>query len=99
MLLAHTYRWEGHTSTDAAGYRSAEEVAAGKSRDPLARLAATLVESGTDEAQLRRIDEDSMAEMIVARDRARAAPPPDPASAFEDVQDIGAPALEVSSWR
>jgi TPP-dependent pyruvate/acetoin dehydrogenase alpha subunit len=99
MLLAHTYRWEGHTSTDAAGYRSVDEVAAGKSRDPLARLAAILVQAGADEARLRRIDDEAMAELGAARDRARAAPPPDPASAFEDVQDVGAPALEVSSWQ
>jgi pyruvate dehydrogenase E1 component alpha subunit len=98
MLLAHTYRWEGHTSTDPAGYRTTEEVTAGKSRDPLARFAATLSETGLDPADIRRIDDEALAEMIAARDRARAAPPPDPASAFEDVQDDGAPTLEASSW-
>jgi pyruvate dehydrogenase E1 component alpha subunit len=98
MLLAHTYRWEGHTSTDPAGYRTTEEVTAGKSRDPLARFAAALSETGLDAADIRRIDDEALAEMIAARDRARAAPPPDPASAFEDVQDDGAPTLEASSW-
>ncbi len=91
LLHARTYRWEGHTSTDLAAYRSAEELAAGKSHDPLAKLGAALMEAGVERSAIARIDDAAAAEMEEARDIARAAPRPDPASAFEDVQDIGAP--------
>ena len=91
LLHARTYRWEGHTSTDLAAYRTAEELAAGKSRDPLAKLGAALADAGFNRSEITRIDEAAAAEMEEARDRARAAPPPDADSAFEDVQDAGAP--------
>jgi len=91
LLHARTYRWEGHTSTDLAAYRSAEELAAGKSRDPLAKLGVALTDAGFDPSEIARIDDAATAEMEEARDLARAAPAPDPGSAFDDVQDVGAP--------
>jgi TPP-dependent pyruvate/acetoin dehydrogenase alpha subunit len=97
LLHARTYRWEGHTSTDPAAYRSAAELAAGKARDPLARFAPRLIASGVEPAAIARLEADAAAEMLAARDAARAAPPPDPSEAYEDVQDDGAPA-GVAAW-
>ena len=94
MLHARTYRWHGHTSTDTAAYRRPGELEAAKQRDPLLVLAARLQAEGTDPASLARIDAEVEAEMAGARDKARAAPWPDPAAAFSDVQDLGAP-----QWR
>jgi pyruvate dehydrogenase E1 component alpha subunit len=91
LLHARTYRWEGHTSTDLAAYRTAEELAAEKARDPLARLAVTLREAGIEGSEIAGIDGSAMTEMTRARDLARAAHSPAPESAYEDVQDIGAP--------
>jgi TPP-dependent pyruvate/acetoin dehydrogenase alpha subunit len=45
LIEAVTYRWYGHSAVDPANYRSAEEVATWKARDPLKRLEDHLVEA------------------------------------------------------
>jgi acetoin:2,6-dichlorophenolindophenol oxidoreductase subunit alpha len=92
LLLARTYRLLGHTSTDAAAWRAADEVAAARGSEPIARLEAVLRERGVGEEQLNGIADEARAEMGAAREAARAAPWPDPALAYRDVQDAGAPA-------
>lgn len=55
FLEAVTYRWRGHVgpdeNIDVGVRRSAEEVAAWKRKDPIARLEAALVERGMDGAR------------------------------------------------
>jgi pyruvate dehydrogenase E1 component alpha subunit len=51
-----------------------------------------LRERGVGEEQLKGIAEKARAEMDAAREAARAAPWPEPALAYRDVQDAGAPA-------
>jgi pyruvate dehydrogenase E1 component alpha subunit len=95
FLHARTYRWEGHTSTDPGAYRSPEELAAGRARDPVARLGAELLAMGMAREALDATDARILAEMTAARDAARAAPWPEPHTAFDDVQDWGAPQWQV----
>jgi len=90
FLHAKCYRWEGHTGTDPAAYRPAEEVAAARERDCIRRLAALL-----DPAEVAAIEAEAAAEMAAHRAAALAAPWPDPAAAFRDVQDAGAPACHA----
>jgi acetoin:2,6-dichlorophenolindophenol oxidoreductase subunit alpha len=85
LLHARTFRITGHTSTDAAAWRGAEEVAAARARDPIAALAARLAAQGVAEAALDAIRAGARAEMAAAREAAKAAPWPDPESAFADV--------------
>jgi TPP-dependent pyruvate/acetoin dehydrogenase alpha subunit len=92
MLHAKTYRFEGHTSTDPATYRKAEDLAAAKARDPLSRMQSVLAGMGYGETERAAIEETTLAEMRAAQEAARAAPWPEPHSAFEDIQDEGAPA-------
>ncbi len=87
FLHLRTYRLMGHTSTDGAAWRPADEVAAARGAEPIARLAALLVARGVAAAALAGIDAAAGAEIAAARDAARAAPWPDPATAFDDVQD------------
>jgi TPP-dependent pyruvate/acetoin dehydrogenase alpha subunit len=87
FLHAKCYRWEGHTGTDAAAYRPAEEAAAARDRDCIRRLAALL-----DPDEVAAIEAEAAAEMAALRAAAMAAPWPDPGAAFTDVQDAGAPA-------
>ncbi len=82
LLHARTYRLHGHTSTDAAGWRDAAEVAAAHAADPLARLAAVLAAQGVASAP---IIAQAQAEMAAARAAANAAAWPEPATAFADV--------------
>lgn len=95
FLHARTYRWEGHTSTDPGAYRGAAELAAGRARDPVARLGRELLEMGMAKDALDAIDAAIVREMTQARDAARAAPWPEPRTAFDDVQDWGAPQWQV----
>jgi acetoin:2,6-dichlorophenolindophenol oxidoreductase subunit alpha len=90
LLHARTYRITGHTSTDAAAWRPAEEVNEARSRDPIARLGAVLAERGVGPTELGTIIDAAKAEMAQARKDANAAAWPAPAVAFEDVQDTGA---------
>jgi TPP-dependent pyruvate/acetoin dehydrogenase alpha subunit len=90
LLHVRTYRITGHTSTDVAAWRPEEEVAEARARDPIARLGAVLAERGVSLTQLGEIIEATKAEMTAARRQANAAAWPDPAVAYEDVQDTGA---------
>lgn len=92
FLHAKCYRWEGHTGTDAAAYRPADEAAAARQRDCIRRLAAMLTAEGVAEAEIAAIETAAAAEMAGHRAAALAAPWPDPGAVFSDVQDVGAPA-------
>jgi pyruvate dehydrogenase E1 component alpha subunit len=44
---AVTYRWRGHSKSDKNLYRSKDEIAEWRDRDPIARFSAESLESGT----------------------------------------------------
>jgi pyruvate dehydrogenase E1 component alpha subunit len=90
LLHATTFRLMGHTSTDPAAWREAAEVEQARAAEPLARLRARLLAEGVAAKALDAIEGDARAEMGEARAAALAAPWPDAATAFEDVQDCGA---------
>ena len=90
LLHAKTYRWTGHTSTDAAAWRDPQEVAAWQARCPILRLRSTLVERGVGAADLQRVDAEAATEMLACRALANAAPWPQTSVAYDDVQDVGA---------
>jgi pyruvate dehydrogenase E1 component alpha subunit len=96
LLHLRTYRITGHTSTDAAAWRPAEEVDEARARDPIARLGGVLAERGMEPSELGTMIEDAKAEMADARREANAAAWPSPNVAFEDVQDTGAVAWSKS---
>ena len=91
FLHARTYRLTGHTATDAAAYRTREEVDARWTLDPIAGCATILEAAGVSAGTLDAIRDDAVTEMRAALDDARSAPWPDASLAFSDVQDIGAP--------
>src|SRR6476660_8058658 len=74
LLHVRTYRITGHTSTDAAAWRPAEEVAEARARDPIARLGAILAERGLAASELGAMLDEARAEMTSARQDANAAP-------------------------
>ena len=90
MIHAKTYRWSGHTATDAAAWRDPMQVEAAKARCPIARLKSVMIERGVASAALDDIIAAAREEMQAGRAGAHAAPWPGMASAFEDVQDSGA---------
>lgn len=89
LLHAVTYRMKGHVSVDLAAYRDAAEVEAARQTDPIARARAKALASA-GAAVLDRIDDEAEQEIAAALAAADAAPWPDAADAFTDVQTIGA---------
>jgi acetoin:2,6-dichlorophenolindophenol oxidoreductase subunit alpha len=80
LLECKTYRFTGHSRSDARGYRSREEEAEWQARDPIPRLRAELAE-----ADAARIEADVEAELDDAVEFARASPDPDPDQLVHDV--------------
>jgi pyruvate dehydrogenase E1 component alpha subunit len=59
LLECQTYRWYGHSRSDPRAYRTNEEEAAWKARDPIPTFAARLVEAGiATEAEIDEIEEE-----------------------------------------
>ena len=87
FLRCRTYRFEGHHTMERrakVNYRSAEEIDAWRTRDPLPRAAAAL----TPEA-LARTDRE-VAELLAEAERfALASEPPDPAGALDHLYASG----------
>jgi pyruvate dehydrogenase E1 component alpha subunit len=91
LLHCRTYRLRGHTAMDPAAYRDPDEVAAHEMIEPLSLTRIKLVELGVDPVDLDAIEAEERARVDAALSVADAAPFPDPASAYTDIQDLGAP--------
>lgn len=85
LIQADTYRWYGHHTGDTAPYRTDEELAMWKQRDPIARLRAALLDHGVEASALGGIDEEVAEQLRRAEDAARSAPDPDPAELRQGV--------------
>ena len=90
ILHAKTYRWTGHTSTDAAAWRDPQDVEAGKAKCPIARLEKLLSDRGVEASGIALIAKQAQSEMEEARAASKSAPWPKPETAYADVQDVGA---------
>jgi acetoin:2,6-dichlorophenolindophenol oxidoreductase subunit alpha len=94
FLHATTYRWRGHLALDRDLYRNPEDLAWHRAHDPIERVAAWLLAQGLDARTIETDREAARTQIARAVAAAEAAPCPDPAELFTDVQDVGAPA-----WR
>jgi pyruvate dehydrogenase E1 component alpha subunit len=90
LLHAVTYRFKGHVSVDPGTYRDADEVARALRDDPLLKAREVLSGEGHAAGALDAVMSDARAEMARAVEIASAAPWPDPAAAYEDVNTVGA---------
>ena len=86
LLECKTYRFVGHSRSDARGYRTKEEESSWKERDPILRLRQTLIaEGGIAESVFADIDADVKAEIDAATEFARTSPDVTPEQALEGV--------------
>jgi pyruvate dehydrogenase E1 component alpha subunit len=77
VLEAVTYRYRGHSVADAGlAYRTKEEIAERKARDPIERVRRQLLASGTPEAELDRVAEAARERVLAAVEHAEHAPVP-----------------------
>ena len=95
FLHARTYRLTGHTGSDPAAYRPADEVAARRREEPIGRAAELLRDAGVTPDALQGDQSEAVAEMLAAYRAAVDAPCPSAAQAFTDVQDAGDPRMEA----
>jgi TPP-dependent pyruvate/acetoin dehydrogenase alpha subunit len=94
VIEAKTYRHFGHSRTDPASYRPAEEVKQWLSHDPLDLARMRLGDMGVPDDQVTAVDERAARTVADAVAAARSAPGPDPAEALSDVWADGG-----SAWR
>jgi acetoin:2,6-dichlorophenolindophenol oxidoreductase subunit alpha len=95
LLHAVTYRVKGHVSVDAAAYRNPDELNSALETDPIARARRHyLALPGARAEELDAIERAAAEEVRDALAAADAAPWPEAAAAFTDVQTTGA-----GQWR
>ncbi len=94
VLEARTYRHFGHSRTDPAKYRPADEVEQWLRRDPLELARQRLAALSVPEPSVSAAAERAATVVAAAVEAAKEAPPPDPAAAFTDVWADGG-----AAWR
>lgn len=94
LLEAATYRHFGHSRSDPATYRPAEEVERWLKHDPLDIARGRLTELGVSEETLTAADERALDVVRRAVEAAKSAPAPDPEQALTDVWADGS-----AAWR
>jgi pyruvate dehydrogenase E1 component alpha subunit len=86
LVEAVTYRFRGHSMADPEQYRTKEEVAQWRARDPIPAFAELLIGEGViDEAERARIDAHAVERVDAAVEFAEASPFPAPESLYDDV--------------
>lgn len=99
FMSVSCFRFFGHGRMDKSPYRTEEEEAIGRRRDPVARARISLIERGiVTEGDLQVIDAEIEREMSKALEFASASAPPEMQSLFQDVFAVGeAPPEPLSS--
>lgn len=93
LVEAVTYRFRGHSMADPEDYRTKEEVAEWRERDPIPAFGDQLEREGVLTAEQReQIDRDSIDRVEQAVEFAEASPFPDPDMLYEDVYVLDADA-------
>lgn len=96
LVEAITYRFRGHSMADPESYRTKEEVAEWRKRDPIELFSKRLIEEGVlDEAGVKELDEAALARVDDAVAFADASPFPAPESLYDDVYVLGD---QVRGW-
>jgi pyruvate dehydrogenase E1 component alpha subunit len=86
LLEARCYRYQGHSMTDAGKYRSVAEAELWKKRDPIPRLAKSMLEAGiVDAARLEAMQTEVNEIVTDAMAFAEASPRPAPEALYEDL--------------
>ena len=96
LVEAVTYRFRGHSMADPEEYRSKEEVARWRERDPIPAFGERLVAAGViDAGELEAIDACAVERVDAAVAFAESSPLPDARSLYDDVYVLTDP---VHGW-
>ncbi len=86
LIEAVTYRWKGHSKSDAQVYRSKEEVKSWMEKDPIKRYRKLLIEKGIiKEEDVKEIEQEVKREIEESIKFAKDSPFPDPSRVEDDV--------------
>jgi len=86
FLEFKTYRFSGHSRGDPGGYRTKEELAQWRERDPIPKCRKLLIDDyGQDEKTLDHIENECQTEVEKAVEFARSSPDPKPEACIEHV--------------
>jgi len=86
LIEAKTYRYYGHSHSDPRMYRTREEEAEWRERDPIHRLKQDLISVGLlNENEFNQMDEEVKEKIDIAMHYAENSPPPDPSELETDV--------------
>ena len=85
IVEATTYRWHGHYEGDPQRYRSAEELKAWQTRDPLVLHRRRLTDGGISEGEIETLEKSVAEQLDEAVARARTLQAPAPAALFDFV--------------
>jgi pyruvate dehydrogenase E1 component alpha subunit len=92
LVEAITYRFRGHSAADPEEYRSKEQVAEWRKRDPITSFAERL---GLDEDEARQLDQAAVERIDEAVTFADSSPFPPPESLYDHVYVLGD---QVKGW-
>ncbi len=84
LLVAHTYRFAGHSRADQASYRPEGELDQWRQRDPV-KLQREALSGNADAATLDALEAEVVTEIAAVIERTMAAPEPPVASMFSNV--------------
>ena len=85
LLVCNTYRFLGHSKSDANVYRTKEEIAQWKAKGPIVRMRAYMLENGFIEAELDAIDKQTTIDIENAVKFAEDSPYPSIETIMDDV--------------
>ncbi|MCR9266995.1 MAG: thiamine pyrophosphate-dependent enzyme, partial [Alphaproteobacteria bacterium] len=94
FLAVDCFRFFGHGRKDKSPYRSEQEEAEGRAKDPVLHARNLLMDQGVSEADLDALDDAVSAEMDATIDFTKASDEPDLSSMFRDVFAPGEPEPE-----
>jgi pyruvate dehydrogenase E1 component alpha subunit len=92
LVEAITYRFRGHSAADPEEYRSKEQVAEWRKRDPILSFVKAL---GLDEDEAKQLDKEAVERIDEAVTFADASPYPPPESLYDHVYVLGD---QVKGW-
>jgi pyruvate dehydrogenase E1 component subunit alpha len=92
LVEAITYRFRGHSMADPEEYRSKEQVAEWRKRDPIPNFAERI---GLDEGEAERLDQEAVKRVDEAVAFADKAPFPPPESLYDHIYVLGD---QVRGW-
>ena len=86
LIEAQTYRWYGHSHSDPRAYRTREEEAEWKQRDPITVLKKNMEAVGMlDESEFEALDQATKEKLEKAMTYSEASPEPSPDEVYTDV--------------